>query len=362
MADPSTDPESTVPCQVFQSPSRLAGCVVVLLALFATGASAERIQPPLDVLYSSSNVLIAGKLQRVEPDGRLVFGPRTTLSGTSAPGDRIRILADADTAAEARKGRRYLVGYTILVRDPHNRKAKVPNPNGPALVSSPGLEPALFEDTRALRAILEAGRDPAARTSRAFLDLLLAALRDDRHDLQNLAAHELAYRPALAQLLADADHPVLAARVDDADADPAARRALLEAAFHHPERFGSWWPAAARKIVTTTPVDGYISTTRGLDGLVMAAFGVLQAGDANLPDAALGRWVESERPALAERALLMLRKQAPQRERPIIREALANPALPAQTRTFLNEHLRRLDFMERKLGERANGTAANAGD
>ena len=33
-------------------------------------------------------------------------------------------------------------------------------------------------------------------------------------------------------------------------------------------------------------------------------------------------------------------------ERSAIREALADPKLPAQTRLFLNDHLRRLDLLD----------------
>jgi hypothetical protein len=51
----------------------------------------------------------------------------------------------------------------------------------------------------------------------------------------------------------------------------------------------------------------------------------------------------------------MLRKSSGQAERDAIRDALAEPDLPAQTRKFLNDHLRRLDVMDAKLKARKGG-------
>lgn len=337
----------------------LRWCAAPLL-LFALPVSAGPIDPPLELLHSSSSVLIAGKLARIDADGRLEFTVRDTLSGTPPQEYAVDIGFGSDVPADLRVGHRYIVGYTILIRDPHNRKHKLPNPQGPTVLSSPGLEPALFEDSRALRAILRASDDEEGRESQELLDLLLKAIAGSEPQLQNLAAYELAYRPDLAARLDARGRTVLGTAAKDADARPAARSALLQASFHDPDRYGDWWRPAAQNIVTTTPVDGYIAQSEGLDALVMAAFGVLQAGEVDLPSDALVRWVGGVRPAISERALLMLRKQEPRLERSSIQQALANPALPTQTRTFLTDHLRRLDFMEKKLRESANGKATNA--
>ena len=65
-----------------------------------------------------------------------------------------------------------------------------------------------------------------------------------------------------------------------------------------------------------------------------------------LPAATLERWVSSENSALAEAALLNLRRNAPQREQAAIQAALEQSLLPAQTREFLNDHLRRLQLAQ----------------
>ena len=58
---------------------------------------------------------------------------------------------------------------------------------------------------------------------------------------------------------------------------------------------------------------------------------------------------------MVERACLMLRKLSAPAERDAIRDALAEPDLPDQTRKFLNDHLRRLDVMDAKLKARKGG-------
>jgi hypothetical protein len=320
--------------------------------LLAGSAAAGPIEAPMEVLHSSSNVLIAAKLVRIDPDGRVEFLRKDVLSGEASPADRIAFDVEPEVLARVKSGRRYVLGYSIYIRDPHNRKAKIPNPRGPTLVSSPGLEPALFDDSRALRALLRAGRTDEGRHSSDYLGLLLKAVEGDDRPLQNLAAHEFAYDPDVSAPLDAAQQAALRATVDNPESLPAARIALLQAALHKPDRFGDWWRPAAQNIVTTTPVDGYIAQSEGLDGVVMAAFSVLQAGKATLPDESLVRWVAGPSPAISERALLMLRKQTPELERSSIKRALANPALPTQTRTFLTGHLRRLDSIETKLRNR----------
>jgi hypothetical protein len=58
---------------------------------------------------------------------------------------------------------------------------------------------------------------------------------------------------------------------------------------------------------------------------------------------------------VAERACLILRKHSASDERDAIRAALAEPELADRTRTFLNDHLRRLDIMDSKLKARKGG-------
>ena len=51
--------------------------------------------------------------------------------------------------------------------------------------------------------------------------------------------------------------------------------------------------------------------------------------------------LRSANPALAERAALILRKLSAETEQAAVKEAAADPATPASTRSFLDEYLRR---------------------
>jgi hypothetical protein len=306
----------------------------------------------MEVLHSRSNVLIAARLIRVEADGRAEFRRTEVLSGDASPAESIAFDVAPEVLARLKRGRHYVLGYTIFLRDPHNRKAKIPNPKGPILVSSPGLEPALFRDKRALRTLLRVGKTEDDRRTPAYRELLIKAVGGDDRALQNLAAHEFAYDPEVPGPFDAADQAAMRAMVENPESSPAARIALLQASFHQPDRFGDWWRPVAQKIVTNTPVDGYIAPSEGPDGVVMAAFGVLQAGKATMPDDSLVRWVAGPVPAIAERALLMLRRQTPELERSSIERALADSDLAPQMRSFLVGHLRRLDYIDRKLRDR----------
>jgi hypothetical protein len=82
---------------------------------------------------------------------------------------------------------------------------------------------------------------------------------------------------------------------------------------------------------------------------------LLDQRNVKVPASALERWLHSPAPLLAEHAGLMLRRESPALERSAIREALADPQLPAQTRLFLNDHLRRLDRQDARAKTRKDG-------
>jgi hypothetical protein len=108
-------------------------------------------------------------------------------------------------------------------------------------------------------------------------------------------------------------------------------------------------------VVTTTPIDGYADATSDPVSLVLLALEVLDKHAVKVSPDALARWVRSPRPPLVERACLMLRRESPALERSTIQAALADSHLPAQTRRFLNDHLRRLDLLDARLKSRKGG-------
>jgi hypothetical protein len=134
------------------------------------------------------------------------------------------------------------------------------------------------------------------------------------------------------------------------------RALLLEAAARQPKELGDWWKETALDIVTTTPVDGYADKASDPVVLILTAFEVLDRYAVKVPPETLKRWVRNPNPPLVERVLVMLRREAPEQERPTIETALADPKLPDTTRKFLNDHLRRLDRMNERKAARKEGS------
>lgn len=321
----------------------------------AIAAHAERIEPPLELLRAAGNLLVAGTLLEINPPDRFVFARKEVLAGKAQPPAQIDVRAPASSLQGAKVGERYVFGYRIAQPDPRNPTRIIADPKGAVLITSTGLEPALFRDTPALRAILEASRSEHGRESRRLLDLLLGALAGSDRPLQNLAAGQITQDLETGQRLRDSDRSLIERVARDHATPPDVRAALLLAAETRPAAFGAWWQAGSLDVIASTPVGGYAPGTSDPTALVLLAFEVLGQHAVPIAPAVLKRWISSASPALVEHACLILRRQSPGEERSAIQHALADPALPGQTRRFLNDHLRRLDRMEHMTNARKAG-------
>lgn len=327
----------------------------ILLAAGSAGAFAGSLEAPLELLYNPGNQLVAGSLVEINPGGRLVFQRKEVLGGRARPPELIDVRAPKATLDAVKTGERYIFGYAFSRSDPRDPLRTVVDPEGPVLLTSIGLEPALFRDTREVRAILKAGRTERRRESRRFFDLLMQALAGPDRALQNLAAGELAQDREVREHLREGGQPVVERVVGDASTPSGVRSTLLLAAATRPGDFGGWWQDAALKIVETTPAGGYTPEASDPTGLVLVAFEALDRHAVRIPPDALKRWVSGDTPLLAERASLMLRRESPAMERSTIQQALADPKLPEQTRKFLSDHLRRLDRLDAGSKARKDG-------
>lgn len=312
------------------------------LPFAAVPVFAEPVPPPLELLHTPGNFLIVGTVAEINPEGRVVFERKEVLSGKPAPPSLVDVRVPASVLAAAKPGERYIVGYSMY--RPNARLGKMlANPDGPTLLESLGLEPALFRDAPAVRAILAAGRSEHGRESRRFYDLIMQALGGGDPQLQNLAAGEIALDHELFERVRKGG----LADVERAARDPKtcvpARLLLLQTAATHAGYLGGWATAAAREIVENTPVDGYSDGTSDLPGLVLAALEVLDLGRAEISASSLQRWLHAANPALVEQAVVVLRRVSPATERTAVMDALSDPHLPAQGRVFLENRLRRLD-------------------
>lgn len=330
-----------MPFHAFRFPAILKG-IVLGTCLFWSGSTlhAGPVDPPFELLYGAGNLLVVGSVSEINPAGRVVFARKKVLSGKPKPPELIDVGVPPAVLAGVKPGENYVVGYSAYRR---NRKinALVANAEGPILLVSIGLDPALFRDTPAVRRLLAAGRSESGRESRRFREQLLQALAGDDASLQVLAAGEIALNADVRARIGD--RAALARFARDGRASPAARALLLEAASSHPEQLGDWWQAVATEIVTSTPVDGYADGTSDPSNLVLDALDTLDRQGSVLDAGVLKRWLRGANPSLAERAALMLRKASPEAERTAVKEAFADPATPERTRRFLEAHLRRIE-------------------
>jgi len=329
---------------------------VVASLLSTTTVRAERLESPLELMYAPDASIVAGKLVETNPTGRMVIEPKDILWGKTKPPEKLDIRIPNDFLNDVKTGERYVVAYSLFRRDPRKAVGMVPSKDGAVAIVSPGIEPAVFSDTPAIRAILKAGKSEHGRESRKLADLLLAALAGQDPALQYLAAGELAYEPALGERLNDTDRAAIEKTVRDAGSPIRVRTVLLEAASRMPKALGDWWKNAALDIVTTTPVDGYSGKASDPVLLIMTAFDVLDRYSVKVPPETLKRWVWNPNPALVERVCVLLRREGPDLERPAIQAALADPKLSEATRKFLNDHLRQLDRIDERKRARKEGS------
>lgn len=306
---------------------------VALLALMASDrAHAGPVDPPIQLLHARGNFLVAGRVHEINPTGRIVFQRKEVLSGTPLPPELIDVEASPEVIAQVKRGQRYLVGYSAFRRDRH-LGAMVANLQGPTLLVSIGLEPALFADSRFARDLLKRGSSPSERESARFREQLLKALEGRESSLRVLAAGELALDPGLRDRLGGSERVIRVAR--DPRTPVAARMALLRMASTWPQQTGGWWKDAALEVVETTPVDRYAPDASDTSALVLDAFDALDQHGTDVAVDALARWLRSPSPALAERAALLLHKKSVAAEREAIRAALATQDLPTPTRRLL---------------------------
>jgi hypothetical protein len=160
------------------SPAAPCGRLLTVLAflVFASApAFAQKVDSPLELIYAPGNMLVAGTLAEINPAGRIVIQKKEILAGKDKPPARIDVRVRKDVLGGLKVGDAYIVAYSMYRRDPRKAAGFVPNPDGALVLDSAGIEPALFRDTPAVRAILKTGRSEHGRESRKLVDLLVRA-------------------------------------------------------------------------------------------------------------------------------------------------------------------------------------------
>lgn len=315
-----------------------SGCGLLLLLLSTLVMAARPTPPPLDLLLDPDVVVAEGSYADAPAPGRLRFVKVAALHGTAPP--EVTVVAPYESERTLEVGLRYFLAYSERSRSPTEPRAWVRNPRGPTLLVKTGLEPGLLPATPAVRQLLMAARDRDYVKSRPYLRQVLKGLHSSDPSLQRLFAAELFGRTALRAQLRNSDRRQIRSVARDARSDPLAREYLLSAAQVFDPQLGRWWRQLALEILETEPV----APQRGArnEVLVWTAFGIVNSEQLAPALVSGERWMRSGNGALAEQALLTLRRVAPAREREALAEALAAPELDVQTRAFLLDHQRRL--------------------
>ncbi|HMM67705.1 MAG TPA: hypothetical protein PKC03_12270 [Dokdonella sp.] len=332
---------------LFRSPRARAPSLFLLtlagLLLAHVAAIAAPVEPPLDLLLSDQSRLVSGKVTEINPAGRVVFERAHVFSDYTDVPEMIDVRVSPSVLESVAIGEQHVFAYSMTHRDKLAPAGVSLNRDGAILVSSSGIEPALFADTPALRSILKAAASEHGRASRGLLDLLVKALAGEDAAVRALAAGQIALDPAMSGMLNAKDRKIVERLARNPDAPPATRSLLLLAAAERPGEFGKWWREAAEEVLASTPLDGYPSGTMDPTSLVLLAFDVFDIREVLAPRDSLARWLRSPNRLLLERSNAALGRGFPAWQRQAIGEALADPSLNRESRKYLDDQLRRLD-------------------
>lgn len=320
--------------------SRLGlGTLAALLFGLSVAVAAPVVPPPINALWDRDTVLAeATFVDQPKPNALRFIDVRVVHGGDAR--SEVTVRADDDVVRMAKPGTRYVLAWRETQSSPSTRKRQVMRPDGPQLLMSPGLSPALLEARPETREWLLQPPSAERLDGPEHLRRSMAGLRSDDPQIQSLFAAELFARSSLRQQLGAAEQGRLRAFVRRTDRAVAARSLVLEAALIFPTLYGDDWSPVAARLVAKEPVSS--APAQPNEGLVWTAFGILQRDGTRVPIRHLARWIACGNGALSELALHAIRRQAPTRELPLIAEALAEPNLAAGTREFLLEHRRRL--------------------
>lgn len=335
---------------------RILLIALAILAWHGQLAHAGAVEPPLHMLFSGKNRLVIGTVEERNPPDRIVFKREKVFGGFDDVPELVDLLADSITVNGVIPGDRYVFAYALIKRDKRAPGGAVKDPKGATIITSLGLEPALFRRTAALLKILDASDTEAKRDSRSLLDLLLTTLDSADPQLGNLAAAQIGLDADLGKLLGDKDRKVLRKVAESPASTTPTRSVLLQASYLYPDLYGSWWLPTSKEVLATTPLGGYPEGARDPTGLVLLAFGLVEKTDVRLPKESLVRWLRSPEPLFRERSLALLESKFPGQQRAVFEELLNDPTLSAESRNQLDDQLRHLERQDAGKDAHEQGT------
>lgn len=322
----------------------LAAAAVGFL-LGALPSMADRVLPPLEALrHPNLTLVVVERLDAPVVDHRMPLRVVERLRGDPDVPDEIELLVQAADDRIIETGKIWLVFYTDVERVNFKPGLVGRRPDRRSLVRVEGADPAVFPDTSAMRELLgpeHAGVEEGAH----YRDVVIEGMHSDDPAMVDLWSAEWALRPGIFPEISPDQVSLLRGIVEDAAQRPSARaRILFVAGQRTPPELGPWYATSATVVLEETN-PAQLSEGTGLSQLIYASLRVVQnnpeAGNAPI----LKKWLRTT-PPLAENAALALRAIDPELEREAVVSAIADEAIPEQTRTFLSEHLRRLTLAD----------------
>ncbi len=313
------------------------------LSALATLAHADPATPPLERLYSADARLISGELVEINPAGRLVFKRLHVFGNTSGVPDHVDAAITTRAFENAKLGEHYIVGYTTFQNDKQYPAGITPSRKDTVVISSSGLDPALFLDSPELRKILDIAATERGRESTKLRQILLKTFDGNEPRLQRLAAAQLALDSEMSDKLSGKDKIILREAALNEHINPTTRSLLITAAADRPDDFGGWAGEAINKILEITPVDGYPSRAEDHTGLILLSFDEASARKIQIPFQSLVRWLRSSHQLYLERASTLLDSLYPERRESAFGTALGESDPNSATHQFLNRKLREID-------------------
>lgn len=321
----------------------LTGCAIC--ALGGTTLWAPPLPPPAKALQNARTQVVVGSYLGRLADGRYRFGAVVNVRGPDAPPEELLVRGPDWLSAWMSQDQSYLFAYSAYVRNPRFRKETLVDTNGPQLLDGPGLEPAVFLDAPDLRTELLHAFDQETLHSDEFLSRVIAGLRSTDVQLQNFYATEVSLLAELGQRKDPELVGAVKSLLDNADGHASARAALLRLVAAHEDVYSRAYLAeAVQRVLAQAPLTGYQDLQPRSGELVGMALQFAAARKLPVALTALERLVGCDSAPLAEAALLAIRALDPARERAAALNAMKLTQLPATSREFLLDHLRRLDL------------------
>lgn len=328
----------------FRSLSCAAGLMAVALPV-----SAAELKPPLQSLRHHNFTLIsAERVDQPVTDGSMSVRVLERLRGDPDVPDRIELLVLAGDHQHMQIGQSYLLFYSDVERVSFKVRKEVRRPDRRKLLHIDGADPAVFPDTPANRKLFNPvlanpEQDPQYRA------VVIQALQSDDPAMVDLWSAEWALRPSTFSEIRRDETEVMRAIIEDPAQRPAARARILQAgAERTPPGQANWYADSARKILGQID-PAVLHENPGLSQLIYASLQVARTTPEASSAAQLEKWLRST-PPLAERAAIALRAISPELENEAVRVAIADDATPGQTRTFLTQHLRRVELADARSG------------